>query len=372
MPTKNVTRRRGRPASASFSAKSKARSKPHAPPAANRVKARAVAQRTPEHNTDADWQSDPRGLSRAHQRVATDTGARVSRAKPELDDGATRAARTAPAADRIRLQKALADSGIAARRDCEQLILNGRIQLNGRNVTELPCFIDPEKDVVALDGVPQDLSASIVRKHKGSSAEVRTYVLINKPKGMITTAKDPEGRPTVLQMVPHAIRERERLFPVGRLDADSTGLLLLTNDGDLAYQLTHPKFGVVKEYRVTTTGLAGEEQLAQLKRGVYLLNPAATGETRAKRTNLEEVRVLKRFVDRSRGDRTVLSIKLREGQNREIRRLLARVGLKVRDLERIAIGPLRDAALKPGQCKLLGKRDVEKLRAAVLSTKGNF
>jgi pseudouridine synthase len=193
-------------------------------------------------------------------------------------------------------------------------------------------------------------------------------VLINKPKGMITTARDPEGRPTVLQMVPLAIRERERLFPVGRLDADSTGLLLLTNDGDLAYQLTHPKFGVVKEYRVTTTGLAGEEQLAQLKKGVYLLNPHTTGETQAKRTNLEEVRVLKRFVDRSRGDRTVLSIKLREGQNREIRRLLARVGLKVRDLERIAIGPLRDAALKPGQCKLLGKRDVEKLRAATLST----
>lgn len=269
----------------------------------------------------------------------------------------------------VRLQKALADAGIAARRDCEQLILTGRIQLNGRNVVELPCFINPEKDVVSLDGVPQDLSASIVRKKGGAAAsEVLTYVLINKPKGMITTARDPEGRPTVLQMVPKAIRERERLFPVGRLDADSTGLLILTNDGDLAYQLTHPKFGVVKEYRVTTTGLAGEEQLAQLKRGVYLLNPAATGETRAKRTNLEEVRVLKRFVDRSRGDRTVLSIKLREGQNREIRRLLARVGLKVRDLERVSIGPLRDATLKPGQTKLLGKRDVEKLRAAVLST----
>ncbi len=270
----------------------------------------------------------------------------------------------------VRLQKALADAGIAARRDCEQMILAGRIQLNGRNVEELPCFIDPEKDVVSLDGVPQDMSASIMRKHSGGSGvvEARTYVLINKPKGMITTARDPEGRPTVLQMVPHAIRERERLFPVGRLDADSTGLLLLTNDGDLAYQLTHPKFGVVKEYRVTTTGLAGEEQLAQLKRGVYLLNPDNGGQARAKRTNLESVRVLKRFVDRSRGDRTVLSIKLREGQNREIRRLLARVGLKVRELERVAIGPLRAIELKPGECKLLGKRDVDKLRAATLST----
>ncbi|MGE0115586.1 MAG: pseudouridine synthase [Steroidobacteraceae bacterium] len=276
--------------------------------------------------------------------------------------------RAKPVSGGVRLQKALADAGIAARRDCEQLILNGRVQLNGVTVSELPCFVDPEKDVVALDGVPLDLSASIVRKRTGADSEMRTYVLINKPKGMITTARDPEGRPTVLQMVPHAIRERERLFPVGRLDADSTGLLLLTNDGDLAYQLTHPKFGVLKEYRVTTTGLAGDEQLAQLKRGIYLLNPDTSGQARAKRTSLEEVRVIKRFVDRSRGDRTVLSIKLREGHNREIRRLLARVGLKVRELERVAIGPLRAAELKPGQCKLLGKRDVDRLRAATLST----
>jgi 23S rRNA pseudouridine2605 synthase len=271
----------------------------------------------------------------------------------------------------VRLQKALADAGVAARRDCEQMILKGRIQLNGVNVLALPCFVDPRHDVVALDGVPLDLSASVARKPTGSSSDAshgHTYVLINKPKGMITTARDPEGRPTVLQMVPHAIRERERLFPVGRLDADSTGLLLLTNDGDLAYQLTHPKFGVLKEYRVTTTGLAGDEQLAQLKQGVYLLTPDGQGETRAKRTSLEGVRVLKRFVDRSRGDRTVLSIKLREGQNREIRRLLARVGLKVRELERVAIGPLRAAELQPGQCKLLGKREVERLRGATLSS----
>lgn len=267
----------------------------------------------------------------------------------------------------VRLQKALADAGIAARRDCEQLILDGRIQVNGHNVVELPCFVDPEKDVVALDGVAQDLSASVVTPREGKPAVTHTYVLINKPKGMITTARDPEGRPTVLQMVPRNIAERERLFPVGRLDADSTGLLLLTNDGDLAYQLTHPKFGVIKEYRVTTTGLAGDEQLAQLRKGVYLMNPTTGGQTQSRKASLESVRVLKRFVDRSRGDRSVLAIQLREGQNREIRRLLARVGLKVRELERVAIGPLRAADLKPGQCKLLGKRDVERLRTATLS-----
>ncbi len=307
--------------------------------------------------------SAPRKAASKPERMPATANRNELIAQPETATGVK-----APVKGGVRLQKVLADAGIAARRDCEQLITKGRIQVNGRNVVELPCFVDPEKDVVALDGVPQDLSASIVRKRGAAGGETRTYVLINKPKGMITTARDPEGRPTVLQMVPHAIRERERLFPVGRLDADSTGLLILTNDGDLAYQLTHPKFGVVKEYRVTTTGLAGDEQLEQLKRGVYLLNPDSGGQARAKRTSLESVRVLKRFVDRSRGDRTVLSIKLREGQNREIRRLLARVGLKVRELERIAIGPLRAAELQPGQCKLLGKRDVDRLRAATLST----
>ncbi|MES1192095.1 MAG: pseudouridine synthase [Steroidobacter sp.] len=267
----------------------------------------------------------------------------------------------------VRLQKALADAGIAARRDCEQLILDGRIHVNGEQITQLPCFVTAD-DVVTFDGVPQRLNI----KHSVAAATVtsddkRTYVLINKPKGMITTTRDPQGRVNVLQLVPRAIAERERLFPVGRLDADSTGLLLLTNDGDLAFQLTHPKFGVLKEYRVTTTGLAGDEQIAKLKKGMYLLTPDASGQTRAKRASMESVRIIKRFVDRNRGDRTVLSIQLREGQNREIRRLLARVGLKVRELERVAIGPLRAPQLKPGESKLLGKRDVDKLRSAVLS-----
>jgi 23S rRNA pseudouridine2605 synthase len=267
----------------------------------------------------------------------------------------------------VRLQKALADAGIAARRDCEQLILDGRIQVNGKQITQLPCFVDAD-DVVTFDGVPQRLNiADATSTTTKTSSDTRTYVLVNKPKGMITTTSDPDGRANVMQLVPHAIRERGRLFPVGRLDADSTGLLLLTNDGDLAFQLTHPKFGVVKEYRVTTTGLADDEQIAKLKKGMYLLSPDSSGETRAKRASVESIRIIKRYVDRNRGDRTVLSIQLREGQNREVRRLLARVGLKVRELERIAIGPLRAAELKPGDCKLLGKRDVDRLRVAILS-----
>ncbi len=265
----------------------------------------------------------------------------------------------------VRLQKCLADAGIAARRDCEQLILDGRIHVNGREVTALPCFVDPSKDVVTFDGLPVDISAS-----QPATVAVETrkliYVLVNKPKGIISTTRDELGRRNVMSLLPPALKNEERLFPVGRLDGDSTGLLLITNDGDLAYQLTHPRIGIAKEYRVTTTGLASEEQLQKLRRGMYLITPDSTGSKAAKKASMESVRIIKRFVDRSRGDRTVMSVTLREGQNREIRRMLARVGLKVRELERIAIGPLRVGDLKPGQSKLLGKKDVDRLRAAVL------
>lgn len=267
----------------------------------------------------------------------------------------------------------MADAGLGARRDCEEMIVAGRVQVNGRVVQTLPCFVDPAKDVVQLDGevielpVPEASEGESAGAQSGGKVRAFIYVLVNKPKGVITTTSDPEGRRNVLDLVPASLRE-ERLFPVGRLDGDSTGLLLITNDGDLAYQLTHPKFGISKEYRVLTAGLATDEQLQRLRAGMYLVNPASDGTKTSKRASMESVRILKRFVDRARGDRTLLSVTLREGQNREIRRMLARVGLKVRELERVAIGPLRAGDLKPGQAKLLGKKDVEKLRAATLST----
>jgi len=267
----------------------------------------------------------------------------------------------------------MADAGLGARRDCEEMITAGRVRVNGRAVTTLPCFVDPANDVVDLDGetielpIPEQTAAeSSAEPAKASKARALIYVLINKPKGVITTTSDPEGRRNVLDLVPDSLRRDERLFPVGRLDGDSTGLLLITNDGDLAYQLTHPKFGVAKEYRVLTAGLATDEQLQKLRAGMYLVNPTVDGSKTTKRAAMESVRIIKRFVDRARGDRTMLSVTLREGQNREIRRMLARVGLKVRELERVAIGPLRAGDLKPGQAKLLGKKDVEKLRAATL------
>lgn len=282
--------------------------------------------------------------------------------------------RERPAAG-VRLQKAMADAGIGARRDCEDMITGGRVKVNGKVVTSLPCFVQPGRDVVELDGSAIQLPVveTSAADDKVAARNVKTaprtliYVLVNKPKGVITTTRDPEGRRNVLDLLPISLRRDERLYPVGRLDGDSTGLLLITNDGDLAFQLTHPKFGVAKEYRVTCAGLASAEQLQALKQGMFLVTPAADGTKTSKRATMESVRVLKRIVDRSRGDRSVLSVTLREGQNREIRRMLARVGLKVRELERVAIGPLRAPELKPGQTKLLGKKDVEKLRSATLS-----
>lgn len=271
----------------------------------------------------------------------------------------------------VRLQKAMAEAGVGARRECEEMIAAGRVKVNGRLVTTLPCFVDPGEDLVELDGeiitlpVPEE-----GRQASASRPETRgrslVYVLINKPKGVITTTRDPEGRANVLDFTPASLRRDERLFPVGRLDGDSTGLLLITNDGDFAHQLTHPKFGLTKEYRVVCAGLASDEQLRKLRSGMYLVTPAADGERVTKKASMESVRIIKRFVDRARGDRTLLSVTLREGQNREIRRMLARVGLKVRELERVAIGPLRAPELKPGQAKLLGKKDIERLRAAIL------
>ncbi|MFL6576374.1 MAG: pseudouridine synthase [Povalibacter sp.] len=264
----------------------------------------------------------------------------------------------------VRLQKAMADAGIGARRDCEDMITAGRVRVNGAVVTTLPCFVDSARDVVELDGEVIDLPISEASTDTPAT-RAYTYVLVNKPKGVITTTSDPEGRRNVLDLLPPTMRRDERLYPVGRLDGDSTGLLLITNDGDLAYQLTHPKFGVTKEYRVMVAGLASDEQLQALKRGMYLVTPSADGSKSAKKASMEAVRIVKRFVDRNRGDRTLLSITLREGQNREIRRMLARVGLKVRELERVAIGPLKAGELKPGQIKLLGKKDVARLREAV-------
>jgi 23S rRNA pseudouridine2605 synthase len=194
-----------------------------------------------------------------------------------------------------------------------------------------------------------------------------SYLLLNKPKGVITTTRAGTGRRTVLDFIPFSLQREQRWYAVGLLDGDSTGLVLLTDDGELARQLDHPKLGLPKEYRALCTGLAGDEQLKQLRAGMYLVNPTADGSKTTQRAAMESVRILKRHVDRARGDRTLLGLTVREGEPREIRRMLARVGMKLKELERVGLGPLKAAGLKPGATKLLGKKDVEKLREAVLS-----
>jgi 23S rRNA pseudouridine2605 synthase len=194
-----------------------------------------------------------------------------------------------------------------------------------------------------------------------------SYLLLNKPKGVITSTRAGTGRRTVLDFIPFSLQRERRWYAVGLLDGDSTGLVLLTDDGELARQLEHPQLGALKEYRALCTGLAGDEQLQQLRAGMYLVNPTADGSKTTQRAAMESVRILKRHVDRARGDRTLLGITVREGEPREIRRMLARVGLKLRELERVAIGPLRAQGLKPGATKLLGKKAVQLLKEDLLS-----
>ncbi len=267
-----------------------------------------------------------------------------------------------PVEDGERLQKVLADAGLGSRRDCELAIRDGRVRVNGRPTRELPCLVRPGKDLVEWDGEVVETGGLRERK-----ARKYLYLMLNKPKGVISTAKDPEGRPHVVGMVQRAVPRGERVYPVGRLDADSTGLVLLTNDGDLAHRLSHPRHGVSKEYQVTINGTLTAEAIAELKRGIYLADRGADPkEGGAKRAHIDQLRVLKNRRDRSRGDVSLLSITLSEGQNREIRRLLARVGVKVRRLERVSLGPLKLGRLEPGLYRALSEREIAALREAVL------
>lgn len=266
-----------------------------------------------------------------------------------------------------RLQKLLADAGIASRRDCELAIRAGRIRVNGRTVHELPCWVRAGHDLVEFDGEVVDTT------QRARFSRSYLYFAANKPKGVISTARDPQGRPHVVGLVAAAVPRGERVYPVGRLDADSTGLVLLTNDGDLAHRLAHPRYEVAKSYRVTVEGVLDGAAIESLKRGVYLADPDAIARSKggrrggaARRATVESLRVLKTHRDRHRGGVSLLTITLREGQNREIRRLLASVGLKVRRLERVAIGPLQLKGLKPGTFRALSHAEVAALRQAVL------
>lgn len=238
-------------------------------------------------------------------------------------------------AQKIRLQKYLSDAGVASRRKAEELLLEGRILINDRIVEESPAFVDPENDRVIVDG-------RVVKP------QPHDYFIVNKPKNVVCSNRDPGGRPRAIDLLPPL---RARLFVVGRLDTDSTGLLLMTNDGELAQRVTHPKFGVPKVYRVEVRGHVDSDLPAKMKKGVYLSEGKASAE------HVE--------ITHAGRERSVLEITLAEGRNRQIRRMLSRFGHPVKSLKRLSIGPLTVKRLPVGGARRLSARELAALRDAI-------
>jgi 23S rRNA pseudouridine2605 synthase len=232
----------------------------------------------------------------------------------------------------VRLQKVLAQAGLGSRRTCEELIERRRVRVNGE-VAVLGRRVDPEVDVVEVNGAQIGVRAGLV------------HYLLNKPAGVITTASDTHGRPTVVDLVP----AEPRVFPVGRLDGDTEGLLLLTNDGDLAHRLTHPSYGVDKEYLVEVATRPERGALRQLREGVELEDGL---------TAPAKVAVL---------DDRVLRITIHEGRNRQVRRMCDAVGAPVVRLVRTRIGPITDRSLPPGEWRPLAQDEVRALERATVA-----
>lgn len=224
----------------------------------------------------------------------------------------------------MRLQRYLAAAGVASRRKSEELIAKGRVQVDGKVVTELGTQIIPGKNEVRVDTEPVKMKPKV-------------YYLLNKPTGIVCTHSDPNGRARAIDLVPR--NEDDHLFTVGRLDENSEGLLLITNDGELSNRMTHPKFRVLRTYRVVVAGEPDYADLKQLQDGLYF---------REGRFKVHHVKKLK-----SQGKSTALELQLSEGQNREVRRLLARLGHKVLTLTRVGFGPLRLGKLAPGEYRSL-------------------
>ena len=230
-----------------------------------------------------------------------------------------------------RLQKVLAAAGVDSRRKCEELILSGAVRVNRKVADKLPVFVDPEKDVITVNG----------RKIRAAQ---KVYFLLNKPKGVICTNHDPQGRKKAIDF----IHTNERIFCVGRLDADTTGTIILTNDSELANRLAHPRFGLAKTYVVGIKGQIAGEQIEKLKKGIWLAE-GKTGRASAK--------ILKRGHKES-----LIEVTIRQGLNRQVRRMLAKVGLPVKSLKRTRIGKLNTRGLGPGKSRPLTKAEVAYLK----------
>ena len=241
-----------------------------------------------------------------------------------------------PMTEGIRLQKLLARAGVASRRAVEELIAEGRVTVNGE-VAELGRRADPDHDRIEIDGALVGVRPDIV------------WYLLNKPSGVVTTAADPHGRTTVVDLVP----SEPRVFPVGRLDADTEGLLLLTNDGEVTHRLTHPSYGVEKEYLAHVEGMPSRGALRRLREGVEL-DDGLTAPAKVSTVGDGVVRLV-----------------IHEGRNRQVRRMCDAVGHPVKRLVRVRIGPITDRRLGPGQWRQLSVAEVRSLeRAAVQPANG--
>jgi 23S rRNA pseudouridine2605 synthase len=256
-----------------------------------------------------------------------------------------------------RLQKVLAQAGVASRRASEKLIAEGRVMINGRTVREMGVKADPAVDDIRVDG------------RRVKAAQRHRYILLNKPPGYVTTRSDPQRRPTVIDLL-HGVREY--VYPVGRLDYDTDGLLLLTNDGDLAARLTHPRHGVERTYEARVAGMPDRDAIDRLRNGIPLDGRRTLP---ANVVLLTKAPPLARRGPREGGTRSgtrkepegILLITIREGRNRQVRRMCEAVGHPVRKLTRKRIGPLSDRRLKPGEWRELTAAEVAALRAAAES-----
>ena len=240
-----------------------------------------------------------------------------------------------------RLQKILSTAGISSRRASEALILEGRVTVNGVPVTELGSKADPDADDIRVDG------------RRVKIAQARRYILMYKPRGYITSRSDPQQRPTVIDLLAKG-GVRDYVYPVGRLDYESEGLLLLTSDGELAERLMHPSHEVEREYQARVLGVPDRHTVERLSKGIVL---------DGRRTSPAEVRVQKVFEGTS-GDEAMLSIVIHEGRNRQVRRMCEAVGHPVVRLRRVRIGPITDEHIRPGEFRDLIEREVAALKRA--------
>lgn len=262
-----------------------------------------------------------------------------------------------------RIHKFLACRGVTSRRSAEKMVIQGRVKVNGRIVTEPGYKVDPETDEVEVDG-----------RAVAAAPPPKIYVMLNKPPGYLSSVRDPHVKSTVMDLVKRGVRSKYpgyavRLYPVGRLDLDSRGLILLTNDGDLAFGLTHPGKDVPKTYLVTLDRLPSQRDLERFARGLYI------DDGTKKKTRAAEVSLVRRPSSGERGAGSLrrapvrVEVTLREGRKRQIRRMFSVLGYNVLDLKRVAIGPLKLGNLPQGKWRFLSDEEVKALKSSVVPRK---